>query len=363
MIVAPGQGSQTPGFLEPWLADSGLRDHLARISDEVGIDLVAHGTTSDAEAIRDTKVAQPLIVAAGLLTLSALFPEGLASHRALTTNLGQAGTGAQAITGTLAGTGSQATTGALAATGSQATEHDAAGTAGPSAERGRAAKIGGVAGHSVGEVTAAAAAGILTEADAVRFVRERGQAMAAAAALEPTGMSAVIGGDEAALLERLNELGLQAANFNGGGQLVVAGALPALAELAENPVAGTRVIGLQVAGAFHTRYMLPAVAHLDEVAAGLDAHDPTLPIWSNRDGARVTNGRAFVDALVSQVSSPVRWDLIMESLTAAGVTGIIELAPAGALVGLAKRGLKGVPTVAVKTPDDLAAALDLIDAA
>ncbi len=307
VIVAPGQGSQTPGFLEPWLTDAATRDHLARISDEVGIDLVAHGTTSDADTIRDTKVAQPLIVAAGLLTLSALFADGQ--------------------------------------------------------EPGRRAKVGGVAGHSVGEITAAAAVGILSEADAVTFVRERGQAMAAAAALEPTGMSAVIGGDEAALLERLTELDLQPANFNGGGQVVVAGALPALAQLAENPLPGTRVIPLQVAGAFHTRYMQPAVAHLADVAAGLDAHDPTLPIWSNRNGARVTSGRAFVDSLVSQVSSPVRWDLIMESLTAAGVTGIIELAPAGALVGLAKRGLKGVPAVAVKTPDDLAAAFDLIDAA
>lgn len=301
VIVAPGQGSQTPGFLEPWLAEPGFRDHLAAISDGVGIDLVAHGTTSDADTIRDTKVAQPLIVAAGLLTLAALFADD------------------------------------------------------------RRAKVGGVAGHSVGEVTAAAAAGILSETDAVAFVRERGRAMADAAALEPTGMSAVIGGDEAALLERLAELGLQPANFNGGGQIVVAGALPALAALAENPVAGTRVIPLQVAGAFHTRYMRPAVAQLEQFAAGLEKHDPTLPIWTNRDGSRVHSGDHFVELMVGQVSSPVRWDLTMASLEAAGVTGIIELAPAGALVGLAKRGLKGVPGVAVKTPDDLSAAFDLID--
>ena len=199
VIVAPGQGSQTPGFLAPWLDLPGAGEQLGAISDGVGIDLRAHGTTSDADTIRDTKVAQPLIVAAGLLTLRALL------------------------------------------------------------EGGRREKIGGIAGHSVGEVTAAAGAGILSETDAVSFVRERGRAMADAAALEPTGMSAVIGGDEAALLERLAELDLQPANFNGGGQVVVAGALPALAELAESPLAGTRVIPLQVAGAFHTRYMQPEI--------------------------------------------------------------------------------------------------------
>lgn len=301
VIVAPGQGSQTPGFLEPWLELEGTREQLSTISDSVGIDLIAHGTVSDADTIRDTKVAQPLIVAAGLVTLRSLFADG------------------------------------------------------------RREKVGGVAGHSVGEVTAAAAAGILTETDAVAFVRERGRAMADAAALEPTGMSAVIGGDEADLLARLAELDLSPANFNGGGQLVVAGALPALAALAENPVAGTRVIPLQVAGAFHTRYMEPAVAHLADFASTLQASDPTLPIWTNRDGARVESGAEYVNLLVGQVSSPVRWDRTMEAFAAAGVTGIIELAPAGALVGLAKRGLKGVPAVAVKTPDDLQAAFDLID--
>jgi len=301
VVVAPGQGSQTPGFLEPWLTESRFRDQLAGISDSVGINLVAHGTTSDADTIRDTAIAQPLIVAAGLLTLSALFADG------------------------------------------------------------RREQVAGVAGHSVGEVTAAAAAGILSETDAVTFVRERGQSMAAAAALVRTGMSAVIGGDEEELLARLAELGLFPANFNGGGQIVVAGALDALEALKGNPVAGTRVIPLQVAGAFHTSYMEPAVAHLTEVAAGLTTSDPTLPIWTNKGGVPVTDGRHFVDLLVGQVSSPVRWDKTMEAFAAAGVTGIIELAPAGALAGLAKRGLKGVPTVAVKTPDDLAAAFDLID--
>jgi [acyl-carrier-protein] S-malonyltransferase len=301
VIVAPGQGSQTPGFLTPWLAEPRFRERLEAISDAAELDLVAHGTVSDADTIRDTAVAQPLIVAAGLLTLSALLADG------------------------------------------------------------RRERIGGVAGHSVGELTAAAAAGILSEPDAMTLVRERGTAMADAAALEPTGMSAVIGGDEAALLERLAELGLSPANFNGGGQIVVAGALDALTKLAENPVPGTRVVPLQVAGAFHTGYMQPAVARLEFVAAGLAKHDPTLPIFTNRDGSRVESGEHFVQLLVGQVSSPVRWDLTMDSLAAAGVTSIVELAPAGALVGLAKRGLRGVAAVAVKTPDDLPAAIDLIE--
>src|SRR6187431_327706 len=212
VVVAPGQGSQTPGFLEPWLAESRFRDQLEGISDAVGIDLVAHGTTSDADTIRDTAVAQPLIVSAGLLALSALFADG------------------------------------------------------------RRDKVAGVAGHSVGEVTAAAAAGILSETDAVVFVRERGHAMAGAAALVKTGMSAVVGGDEVELLARLAELGLYPANFNGGGQIVVAGALDALAELQANPIAGARVIPLQVAGAFHTSYMEPAVGHLAEFASTLDVN-------------------------------------------------------------------------------------------
>ena len=302
VIVAPGQGSQTPGFLEPWLAEQRFRDQLVAMSDAVGIDLVTHGTVSDADTIRDTKIAQPLIVAAGLLTASALLADG------------------------------------------------------------RREKIAGVAGHSVGEVTAASISGIMSEHDAVAFVRERGLAMADAASLEPTGMSAVIGGDEVMLLERLAALGLQPANFNGGGQIVVAGALGALDALAADPVPGTRVIPLQVAGAFHTRYMQPAVSRLEYFAAGLHKNDPTLPIWTNRDGSRIESGHHFVELMVGQVSSPVRWDMAMEAFSVAGVTGIIELAPAGALVGLAKRSLRGIPSVAVKTPDDLSAAFAMIDA-
>jgi [acyl-carrier-protein] S-malonyltransferase len=303
VIVCPGQGSQTPGFLDPWLTESSYRDQLTRISDAVGIDLVAHGTVSDADTIRDTAVAQPLIVSAGLLTLSALFADG------------------------------------------------------------RRDKIGGIAGHSVGELTAAAGAGVLSETDAVAFVRERGAAMARAAAQARTGMSAVIGADETELLAELEKLGLSAANYNGGGQIVVAGELDALAALADEPPARARVIPLQVAGAFHTRFMAPAVPALEAFAATLTTNDPTMRLWTNRDGSEVTDGAAFLRLLVGQVSSPVRWDLDMRAFQEAGVTGIIEVAPAGALVGLAKRGLKGVPAVAVKTPDDLPAAFELIDQA
>lgn len=301
VVVCPGQGSQTPGFLEPWLAVPAFAELVSQHSEAVGIDLAAHGTVSDADTIRDTAVAQPLIVSAGLVALSTLLADG------------------------------------------------------------REAKIAGIAGHSVGEITAAAGAGILSAADALVFVRERANAMAAAAAATPTGMSAVLGGDESALLERLAELELEPANYNGGGQTVVAGALDALAALKEEPVAGTRVIPLQVAGAFHTRYMAPARDTLAGVAATITPNDPALTIWTNADGSTVASGQAFLDLLVGQVASPVRWDLCMAAFAEAGITGLIEVAPAGALVGLAKRGLKGLPTLAIKTPDDLDAARAFID--
>jgi [acyl-carrier-protein] S-malonyltransferase len=303
VVVAPGQGSQAPGFLAPWIAVPAFAQHLDALSAAAGLDLVRHGTVSDADTIRDTAVAQPLIVAASLMALDGVLD------------------------------GSEARRGALA----------------------------GIAGHSVGELAAAAGAGILSEHDAMHLVAARGIAMAEAATKAATGMSAVIGGDEVELLARLDELGLQPANFNGGGQIVVAGELPALAALAESPPTGARVIPLQVAGAFHTKWMGSAVDTLRAVAAGVPVHDPSLRIWTNRTGQPVASGAAFIDLLVGQVASPVRWDLTMESFAAAGVTGLVELAPAGALVGLAKRGLKGLPTVAVKTPDDLDAARALID--
>ncbi|PJJ63304.1 ACP S-malonyltransferase [Compostimonas suwonensis] len=300
VIVCPGQGSQTPGFLEPWLADEASRSLVEQFSDAAGLDLIAHGTVSDADTIRDTAVAQPLIVAAGLLTLQRLL-EGVPRET-----------------------------------------------------------VGGIAGHSVGEITAAAGAGILSPDDAMQFVSERAVAMAQAAAATPTGMSAVLGGEPDEVVAHVGELGLQPANYNGGGQIVVAGELQPLARLADEPLPGTRVIPLQVAGAFHTTYMQPARDWLAAASADFTPSDPTLTIWTNKDGRVVDSGAEFVELLVGQVANPVRWDLCMESFAAAGVTGIIELAPAGALVGLARRGLKGVPSVAIKTPDDLSAARDLL---
>lgn len=297
IAVFPGQGSQSPGFLTPWLDADGSADRLARYSEWSGVDLVAAGTEWDAERIRDTQVAQPLIVAASLLSWNAL----------------------------------------------------------PERER-----IDGVAGHSVGEFAAAAAAGVLSEQTALTLVGIRGRAMAEAAAAAETGMSAVIGGDEASVVARLDELGLAPANYNGGGQLVVAGALDALQALAAEPVAGTRVIPLQVAGAFHTRYMASAVETLRAAAGEVAASDPGVLLWTNRNGSAVASGREFVDLLVDQVASPVRWDLCMSSFADAGVSGIVELSPAGTLVGLAKRALRGVPAVAVKTPADLEAATALV---
>ncbi|MCP2636847.1 ACP S-malonyltransferase [Microbacterium sp. HD4P20] len=299
IAVFPGQGSQSPGFLAPWLAVEGARERLAQYSEWSGVDLLAAGTEWDADRIRDTQVAQPLIVAASLLSWNAL----------------------------------------------------------PGRER-----IDGVAGHSVGEFAAAAAAGVLTEQAALSLVGTRGRAMAEAAAAADTGMSAVIGGDEATVLARLEELELAPANYNGGGQLVVAGTAEGLRALAAEPPTGTRVIPLQVAGAFHTRYMAPAVEKLRAAAGAAAASDPTVTLWTNSDGAAVTSGVAFVELLVNQVASPVRWDLCMASFADAGIDGLVELTPAGTLTGLAKRALRGIPAVAVKTPDDLDAAAALLAA-
>lgn len=301
MIIAvfPGQGSQTPGFLTPWLELDGARERLEAFSEQAGVDLVAAGTEWDADQIRDTAVAQPLIVAASLLSWSALNDRSTAA-------------------------------------------------------------VAGVAGHSVGEIAALAASGVLSDEDALRLVGLRGRAMAEAAATVETGMSAVVGGDETAVLERLDALGLTPANYNGGGQIVAAGELPALAELAAEAPRGTRVIPLQVAGAFHTRFMEPAVETLRAAAADVQVSDPATTLWTNSDGSVVTEGRRALDLVVAQVSSPVRWDRCMASFAEQGVTGIIELSPAGALTGLAKRALRGTPTVAVKSPDDLDAAVSLL---
>ncbi|MFP1602344.1 ACP S-malonyltransferase [Microbacterium sp. 2216-1] len=304
MIVAacPGQGSQTPGFLAPWLELDGVPAQLAAFSEAAEVDLIAHGTESDADTIRDTRIAQPLIVAASIVAMTQLVERA-----------------------------------------------------------GRTAD--GLAGHSVGEIAALNAAGVIDADSAMRLVGIRGRAMADAAAQTPTGMSAVLGGDADVVLALLSELGLTPANYNVAGQIVAAGELPALAELAERAPRGVRVMPLQVAGAFHTSYMAPAVDTLRAAVDDVTPQNPTHTLWSNRDGAAVSSGQDALDRLVTQVSSPVRWDLCMESFTAAGITGFIELAPAGALVGLAKRGLRGVPNVAVKTPEDLDAAAELLNGA
>lgn len=298
-IVCPGQGSQTPGFLAPWLELPPVAGHLASLSEIAGIDLTAHGTTSDEETIKDTAVAQPLIVAAGLVAAKSLFDVELSTLPVI------------------------------------------------------------LAGHSVGEITASALAGVLTETEAMTFVRERANSMAAAAAVTPTGMSAVVGGDPAEVLAAIEASGATPANVNGAGQTVAAGTFEQLKALAENPPAKARVIPLKVAGAFHTSHMSPAVAALEALKPSLKPRNPQVPLLSNFDGKEVTDGDAAVGSLIAQVSRPVRWDLCMETLVQRGVTGVIELAPAGTLAGLAKQGMPGVKTVAVKTPDDLTAALAL----
>ena len=302
VVVAPGQGAQAPGFLTPWLEVPGVEARLDWLSVVSGVDLIEHGTRSDADIIRDTAIAQPLLVGAGLVTLLSLFPHP-----------------AEAFTRVAVG-----------------------------------------AGHSVGEITAAAAAGVLTAEQAMVFVRERGRAMAQAAAMTPTGMSAVLGGDADEVVSAANALGLTAANINGAGQIVVAGTLEALAAFADAPPEKARVRPLQVAGAFHTDYMTPAVDVLARHSRSMSTHDPRIHLLSNADGRVVHDGRDVLARLVAQVSRPVRWDLCMATMADLGVTGLIEIPPAGTLTGLAKRALPGVEALALNTPDDLDAAWDLV---
>jgi [acyl-carrier-protein] S-malonyltransferase len=217
-----------------------------------------------------------------------------------------------------------------------------------------------VAGHSVGELGAAALAGVLSPDAAVTLAGVRGREMAAACALEPTGMAAVMGGDPEEVVAAIDAAGLYAANRNGSGQIVAAGAVDALAKLAAAPPAGTRVITLKVAGAFHTPYMAPAEHALAAVAGGIPATDPHKILLSNRDGTAVSSGPEMLRRLVAQVTAPVRWDLCMATLADLGVTALIELPPAGTLAGLARRALPGVEILTVNKPDDLAAARDLV---
>lgn len=297
VLVAPGQGAQTPGFLTPWLELPGAADRVAAWSDAIGLDLAHYGTQADADAIRDTAVAQPLLVAAGILSAAAL------------------------------------------------------GDILPNA----------VAGHSVGEITAASFAGVLDDTAALTLVRKRGLAMADAAAITQTGMSALLGGDPEVTVPHLEKLGLTPANVNGAGQIVAAGTLEQLAALNENKPEGVRkVVPLKVAGAFHTHHMAPAVDALAKAAADLTPADPKVTYVSNKDGQTVATGAEVLERLVGQVANPVRWDLCMETFQELGATALIEVSPGGTLVGLAKRALPGVKTLALKTPDDLDAARALI---
>ena len=299
LIAAPGQGAQTPGFLSPWCELPGFTDRLGAWSELAGCDLIRCGTTADGDEIRDTAVAQPLLLAAAIAAAE--------DHLV---------TGAHPVS----------------------------------------RQSVAVAGHSVGELAAGVLAGVITPEDAMRLVRVRAQGMAAAAAAEQTGMTAVLGGDEAEVLAALEAYGLTPANVNGAGQIVAAGTLAQLAALAENPPAGARLRPLSVAGAFHTHHMSPAVDALTEAAQSVHVSDPVRPLLSNRDGAVVRSGKDWIDRIINQVSAPVRWDLCMQRMSDLGVTAIIELPPAGTLTGLAKRALRGVQTIALKTPDDLGAA-------
>jgi [acyl-carrier-protein] S-malonyltransferase len=304
-VLAPGQGSQTPGMLGPWLTGPRAEQvdapaTLARWSDRTGLDLVALGTTATADEIKDTAVTQPLIVAAALL-----------AYQQLTAALGETEAGEDALAGFP------------------------------------------TAGHSVGELAAAAVAGSLTADAAVELAAVRGREMAAACALERTGMSAVLGGQPEQVLQRLADLGLDPANQNGAGQVVAAGPTDALEQLAADPPERARVISLAVAGAFHTRFMAPAEEALRGYADKLDFADPRRPLLSNADGATVGTGTELRDRLVAQVTLPVRWDLCMAGLRELGVTAVIELAPAGTLSGLVKRELRGTHTLPLKTPADL----------
>jgi [acyl-carrier-protein] S-malonyltransferase len=301
IITAPGQGAQTPGFLAPWLDLPGVADRLGAASELAGCDLIRFGTTAGADEIRDTAVAQPLLVAAAI-----------------------------------------AAAGALAGGDPGGVRADAA------------------AGHSVGELAAGVLAGVLGSDDAMRLVRVRGVAMASAAAAEPTGMTAVLGGDEDEVLAAIARSGLTPANVNGAGQIVAAGTMAGLEAFAADPPAGARLRPLQVAGAFHTRHMAPAVAALREAAAQVSVQDPAMTLLSDADGAAVTTGKEWLERVVAQVAAPVRWDLCMRTMADLGVTAIIELPPAGTLAGLARRALPGVAQLALKTPGQLEGARDMI---
>jgi [acyl-carrier-protein] S-malonyltransferase len=293
-LLAPGQGSQTPGMLAEWLELPGAAERLAAWSQISGLDLVRLGTTATAEEITDTAVTQPLVVAATLLAHEELTRRGLLADKETV-----------------------------------------------------------VAGHSVGEIAAYAIAGVISADDAVKLAATRGAEMAKACALEPTGMSAVLGGDEAEVLARLEALDLVPANRNAAGQIVAAGALSALDKLAEDPPAKARVRQLATAGAFHTHFMASATDGYASAAETVTTSEPGATLLSNADGQPVASAADAMTKLVSQLTRPVRWDLCTETMRQSNVTAIVEFPPAGTLAGIAKRELRGVPTHAVKSPADL----------
>lgn len=299
-LLAPGQGAQTPGMLAPWLDAPEAEKTVSGWSDAVGLDLVRLGTTAEADEITDTAVTQPLIVALGLLAARRLLAQVELPDDLV------------------------------------------------------------VAGHSIGELTACAVAGVLTDDAAVALAGVRGREMAAACAAEPTAMAAVLGGDADTVLARLEELDLDPANRNGAGQVVAAGATAAIEELVTNPPEGARVRQLPVAGAFHTRYMAPAGEAMAEHAREVTVTDPTYTLLSNADGEPVAGGAEALQRLVAQVTRPVRWDACMATLGRRGVGAALELPPGATLVGLVKRELKGTPTLAVKTPEQLDKAAELV---
>jgi [acyl-carrier-protein] S-malonyltransferase len=298
VILAPGQGSQKPGFLSTWLEIPAFKSKLEEFSEAISLDLIQHGTLSDEETIRDTAIAQPLIVGASIATASLL----------------------------------------------------------------DTSNVSGVAGHSVGEVSAAAIANVLSDIQAMQLVNVRAKAMARAAATsEATSMAAVLGGDQDTVIARLAELGLSPANYNGAGQIVAAGSKSGIEQLVAEGPQGSKVIPLSVAGAFHTSYMQPAVGELEAFTSSIEISNPEIKLWSNQNGQLVSDGSEFINLLVGQVASSVRWDLCMEAMVKAGVTAVIEVSPAGTLAGLAKRGMPGVEIVALKEPKDLELAQDLIN--
>ena len=311
-VLAPGQGAQKPGMLTPWLELPGAEPFFRWAGAIADADLLTLGTTGDAEAIRDTAVTQPLVVAMSLFVAREL--------------------------GVLPG---------------------------PVARTPQTGSDVVVTGHSVGELTAAALAGVLSVEAAIALTAVRGRAMARACALTPTGMSAVLGGDPGELAAALDRHGLVAANLNGGGQVVVAGPLEGLAALKAEPPATARVLPLSVAGAFHTTYMAPAREELEGLVGGLRPADPGHLLLSNADGAAVDSGAGVLSRLVSQVTSPVHFDACLATLRDLGVTAAVELPPAGALAGLAKREWKGadVEVLALAGPDHLDRARALVEAA